>query len=217
MIKLIFRKHMAHSRLECPYKSWTGLGLNHLPGWVAPAPRPDHRPLLLPLLLLVPAHWLHCLLLLHIVVLLVVPLFPLWFWAHLLHLLVAMKVSKETLTCFFVSSRPHLLAAPSTWQFDPSTAPPVLKIPRSFSLSSIALESTVEVVGLADSNTLAFCGHWNVVGPSFLTSKLFVAVVFFSSDAIVAFSSFSCIMDWISSCLFLACSTRRCRPSSGSM
>merc|ERR1711936_1228755 len=78
-------------------------------------------------------------------------------------LLLAMKVSKETLTCFFVSSSPHLLAAPSTRQFDPS-APPVLKIPRSFSLCSSALESTVEVVGLADSNTLAFCLLWYVFG-----------------------------------------------------
>merc|ERR1711936_1426763 len=81
-------------------------------------------------------------------------------------LLLAMKVSKETLTCFLVSSSPHLLAAPSTWLFDPSLSPPpLLKIPRSFSLSSSALESSVEVVGLADSNTLAFCGHWNIVGP----------------------------------------------------
>merc|ERR1719391_430383 len=80
-------------------------------------------------------------------------------------LLLAMKVSKETLTCFFVSSMPHLLAAPSTRLFD-SSAPPVLKIPRSFSLSSSALESTVEPVGPADSNTAAFCGHWNIVKPS---------------------------------------------------
>merc|ERR550519_1106045 len=121
MIKLIFRKHMAHSRLECPYKSWTGLGLNHLPGWVAPAPRPDHRPLLLPLLLLVPAHRLHCLLLLHIVVLLVIPLFPLWFWARLLHLLVALKAG-PALRHEGVKGDPHLLlcqlqAAPSCCSF----------------------------------------------------------------------------------------------------
>merc|ERR1712047_220553 len=77
-------------------------------------------------------------------------------------LLFAMNVSKETRTCFLVSSIPHLLAAPSTWLM-PSSSPPALKIPRSLSLSSKSLERPFDVVGRVDSNTAAFCGHWNTV------------------------------------------------------
>merc|ERR1712212_1073677 len=97
---------MAHSRLECPHKGRTGVGLNHLPGRIAPPPCPDHRPILLSILLLVPARSrLHCLLLLHIVVLLVP--FPLWLWT-LLHLLIALK-PRSALGHEGVKGDPHLL------------------------------------------------------------------------------------------------------------
>merc|ERR1711963_1321402 len=85
---------MEDNRLERPHKSWTGLRLHDLPGWVAPPPRSD-RPLaivvlrapwsdcsLLPLLLIVPKNRL-C----HLLV--VLPL--LWLWTALLHLLVALQ------------------------------------------------------------------------------------------------------------------------------
>merc|ERR1711963_692745 len=91
---------MEDNRLERPHKSWTGLRLHDLPGWVAPPPRSD-RPLaivvlrapwsdcsLLPLLLIVPKNRL-CHLLVVVVVVVVLPL--LWLWTALLHLLVALQ------------------------------------------------------------------------------------------------------------------------------
>merc|ERR1711971_281073 len=94
---------MAHSRLESPHKDWTWLGLNHLPGRVAPAPCPDHCSTIFFLL----RSRFYCLLLLHIVVPLVIP-FPLWLWAHLLHLLVALKPG-SALRHEGVEGDPHLL------------------------------------------------------------------------------------------------------------
>merc|ERR1712013_532707 len=218
---------MEDKGLECPHKSWTWLGLNDLPGWVAQTSRSD-RPLvvlsapwsgcllLLPLLPLVPKNRLCHLLVLVVVV--VVPL--LWLWTALLPssslskpgLLLAMNVSKETRTCFLVNSTPHLLAAPSTWPM-PSSSPPALKIARSLSLSSKSLERPFDVVGRVDSNTAAFCGHWNTVIVWFLTSE--VVFFFFGSSSIEVFSSFNCIAD--SSCLNLIWSMISCLPCSGNM
>merc|ERR1712047_53167 len=126
-------------------------------------------------------------------------------------LLFAMNVSKETRTCFLVNSTPHLLAAPSTWL--PMSSPPALKIPRSLSLSSKSLERLFEAVGRPDSNTAAFCGHWNTFIVCFLTSE--VVFFFFASSSTEVFSSFNCIVD--SSCLSLIWSMINCLPCSGNM
>merc|ERR1711902_157127 len=191
---------MEDKGLERPDQSWTGLRLNDLPGWVAPTPCSD-RPLvvlrapwsgcllLVPLLLFVPAYSLNQLLILVLVVVVVVlPL--LWLWTALLHLLVA----------------------PSTWLMPPSS-PPALKIPRSLSLSSKSLERPFDVFGRVDSNTAAFCGHWNTVSVCFLTSE--VVFLFFVSSSTEVFSCFNCIAD--SSCLSLIWSMISCLPCSGNM
>merc|ERR1712013_592922 len=106
---------MEDKGLECPHKSWTWLGLNDLPGWVAPTSRSD-RPLvvlsapwsgcllLLPLLPLVPKNRLCHLLVLVVVV--VVPL--LWLWTALLPLLIALQ-ARPALSHERVEGNAHLL------------------------------------------------------------------------------------------------------------
>merc|ERR1711963_27835 len=108
---------MEDNRLERPHKSWTGLRLHDLPGWVAPPPRSD-RPLaivvlrapwsdcsLLPLLLIVPKNRL-CHLLVFLLVFVVLPL--LWLWTALLHLLVALQ-ARPALRHERVEGDAHLL------------------------------------------------------------------------------------------------------------
>merc|ERR1712223_932785 len=128
---------MEYKGLECRDRSWTGLGLHDLPGWVAPSTCSD-RPLvvlrapwsgcllLLPLLPLVPKNRL-C----HLVVVVVVPL--LWLWTALLHLLVALQ-ARPALCHERVEGDTHLLLG----QLQPARSG------RSFHLTAIVIASCSE-------------------------------------------------------------------------
>merc|ERR1712107_897938 len=203
---------------ERPDKSWTRLRLHDLPGWVAPTPRSD-RPLvvlrapwsgclfLLSLLPLLPENRLCHLLVLVVVVVVVVVVPFLWLWTALLH----ERVEGDA-DLLLGQLHPAPSGRSFTWLMPPSS-PPALKIPRSLSLSSKSLERPFDVFGRVDSNTAAFCGHWNTVSVCFLTSE--VVFLFFVSSSTEVFSCFNCIAD--SSCLSLIWSMISCLPCSGNM